>query len=74
LTAIVREAAPADVKHILAIDPIVEADQRREAEITGAVGKGECLVAVEQGVIVWLCDFPDGFFRLWFCLAVSGFH
>jgi hypothetical protein len=74
LTAIVREAAPADVKHILAIDPIVEADQRREAEITGAVGKGECLGAVEQGVIVGYVISRTDFFRLWFCLAVSGFH
>ena len=48
----VRPAVSADIEQILRMDSSVQVDQSRRALIQSAVDRGECLVAVNNGILL----------------------
>lgn len=62
MIAIVRKAAAIDVEWILALDPLAKTDVGRSAEISEAVSRGECIVAVERDRVVGYAISRTDFF------------
>jgi N-acetylglutamate synthase-like GNAT family acetyltransferase len=59
----VRLAARADIDQILRLDSSAEARKSRQAVVQNAIDRGECLVALDDGMIVGYAVMNHGFFE-----------
>src|SRR4029077_15200029 len=58
----VRLAVSSDIDQILRIDSSAQVDESRQTAVRGAVDRGECVVAVNNGILVGYAVMNHAFF------------